>query len=54
MDEKIALKVNGKEISMNQFVQNVFIKVIKGLLDTLDRVPVDRESIEIKIESPKN
>ena len=51
MEREIVLKIDGKEIMMNQFVQNVFKNVLDGLIDSLDKVPVERDreiSIQIK------
>jgi len=51
MDKKIVLKVDGKEIPTNPFVQDVFINVINGILDCLNKVPQGKEKIEIRIEN---
>ena len=53
MDKKVVLKVNGKEISLNSFVTEVFFNVVDGLVESLDKVPEDRETIEIRIERGK-
>ena len=50
MDKKVTLKVNGRDIPLNPFVKTVFAKVINGLVDSLDKVPEDRNKIEIIIE----
>lgn len=50
MDKKILLKVDSKEIPMNSFVKQVFINVIDGLVDSLDKIPEDKKRIEILIE----
>lgn len=47
---KVILKVNDRDISMNEFVKDVFIKVIHGLLDALDDIPADRTNTELRIE----
>ena len=49
MDKKINLKVDGKDIPLNRFVKNVFDKVISGLIDSLDKLPVEKNKIEITI-----
>jgi hypothetical protein len=51
MDKKIILKVNGQEIPANPFVQDVFVNVINGLVDSLNKVPRDKDKIEIIIEN---
>jgi hypothetical protein len=50
---KIILKVNGSDVPMNPFVKNVFENVIGGLVDSLDKIPEDKEKIEIIIEKEK-
>lgn len=47
MDYEIILKVNGKDIVLNPFVSKVFCGVCEGLVDSLDRLPEDRDRIEI-------
>ncbi len=51
MDEKIILKVDGKEIPTNPFVHDVFINVINGLVDSLNKVPQGKKRIEILIKN---
>lgn len=51
MDKKIVLKVDEHEIPMNPFVQELFINVINGLVDSLDKIPVGKEKIEILVEN---
>lgn len=53
MDKKAVLKVDGKEIPMNYFVSEVFINVIDALVNSLDKVEVDKKKIEIIIEEKK-
>ena len=53
MSKQIELKVNGKVISLNRFVKDVFQNVIFGLLDTLDNIPEKKEKITITIEEEK-
>ena len=51
MDKTLILKVDGKEIPTNLFVRGVFMNVVNGLVDSLDKVPQGREKIEILIEN---
>lgn len=51
---EVILKVNDREISMNEFVKDVFIKVVHGLLDALDDIPADRTKTELRIELKRN
>ena len=52
MEKKITLKINDKEVMMNHFVNDIFINVINGLIDSINKVPVDRDrNVEIKIEN---
>jgi hypothetical protein len=51
MDKKFVLKVNDKEIPANPFVQELFINVINGLVDSLDKIPEGKEKIEILVEN---
>lgn len=48
--EKVSLKVNDREIPLNAFVKNVISKVVEGLVDSLDKIPVDKNKIEVIIE----
>ncbi|MCU0284840.1 MAG: hypothetical protein MUF15_00450 [Acidobacteria bacterium] len=50
IDGRISLKVDGKDIPMNDFVRDVLAKVINGILNALDNIPGDRNKIEISIE----
>ncbi len=54
MSKTIVLKVDNKEIPMNEFVQRVFSTTIGGLVDALDKIPEDRKKIEIVIEEGGN
>ena len=49
MDKEISLKVDGKDIPLNRYVKNVFEKVVGALIDTLDKLPVEKDKIEITI-----
>jgi molybdopterin-guanine dinucleotide biosynthesis protein B len=46
--EKISLKVNGKEIPMNEFVRDVLSKTLLGMVSSL-RETEDMKEVEIKI-----
>jgi len=50
MDKKVSLQVNGQGIPLNPFVRKIFINVIEGLIQALDKVPISRQKIEILIE----
>lgn len=52
--EKISLKVNDREIPLNAFVKKVVTNVVEGLVDSLDKIPVDKNKIEIVIEMAGN
>ncbi len=52
MERNITLKINGQEVVMQYFVKDIFMNIINGMIDSLDKVPVDRDrKIEIKIEN---
>lgn len=50
MAEQIVLKVDDKEISMNPFVQEVFINVINALVASLNKIPEGKQKIEILVK----
>lgn len=50
MDNNVFVKVNGRDIPLNPFVKNIFSKVINGLVDSLDKIPEEKNKIEIIIE----
>jgi hypothetical protein len=52
MDKKVNLKVNGQEIPLNPFVTTVVFNVVKGLVDSLDKIPDNPGTIELRIEAP--
>lgn len=54
MSKNFCLKVNGKKIFINRFVKEVFFNVIKGLIDTLDKIPENKKKIEIIIEEEED
>lgn len=50
MQEGIVLKVDEKQISLNHFVETVFMNVIQGLVSSLDKIPSHPNKIEVVIE----
>jgi hypothetical protein len=50
MESSIRLRVDDREIPMNDFVSRIFTGVIEGLVDALDKIPEKRERIEIVLE----
>lgn len=54
MSKKIIMKVNDKDIPMNEFVQRIFTNTIGGLVESLDKLPEDKKKIEILIEEAGN
>lgn len=46
----IVLKINDVVVPMNHFVESVFINVIDGLVETLDKIPEIKNKIEVLIE----
>lgn len=52
MKNTIELKINGKGVRLNPFVQKAFLGVITGFIQSLDDIPRPLSKIEIKI-SPK-
>ena len=51
MNKKVILKINGIEIPLNPFVKSIFINVISGLVESLDKIPDDKTKTEITIEN---
>ena len=50
MDKSVKVSINGEEVTLNPFVQTVFINVITALMDSLDGLPTALDNIDIKIE----
>jgi hypothetical protein len=46
----MTLRINDREIPMNAFVERIFTQVIEGLVNALDKIPQNREKIEIILE----
>ena len=42
MDKRVSLKVNGQEIPLNDFVERVWLNVVEGLVNALDKIPPER------------
>jgi hypothetical protein len=53
MNKNVSLKINGQEIPLNAFVKEVVANVVKGIVDSLDKIPENRNKIEIIIEEEK-
>jgi hypothetical protein len=51
---RVFLKVNGEDIPLNGFVKEVVANVVNGLVDSLDKIPVDKTRIELIIEMEGN
>ena len=51
MDKKITLKVNDREVPLNPFVTEVFLNVVGGLVDSLNKIPDEKNKIELVIEN---
>ncbi|MEN8153054.1 MAG: hypothetical protein ABFR75_03455 [Acidobacteriota bacterium] len=54
MEDNILLKIDEKKVPLNHFVQKIFIKVIKGLIGSLDKLPEDMNKVEIIITKEEN
>jgi hypothetical protein len=50
---KTEIKVNGKKLSLNHFIQETVANMIVGLLKTLKEVEESENSIEIRIKKMK-
>ena len=49
MDREISVKINGKEITMNNFVQNVICDINRAIIENLRVEEKDVKTVEIKI-----
>jgi len=47
MDYEVTLKVDGKDIALNPFVSRIFSGVCQGLIESLDRLPEERDRLEL-------
>lgn len=54
MNTKIELKINGKIIALNPFVKKIFVNLVLGAVQALDKIPQPMETIEITLEPKKN
>lgn len=54
MDRNVCLKVNDREIPLNRFVKDMFANVVKGLVDSLDKIPGSKNKIEIMVEEEED
>jgi hypothetical protein len=48
-ERQISVKIGDRLISMNPFVETIFINVIDGLIHSLDKIPEDKSHLEIII-----
>jgi hypothetical protein len=51
MKNTVQLKINGKVVRLNPFVQEVLRGIITGFIQSLDDIPQPLAKIEIKIAS---
>jgi hypothetical protein len=49
MKNTIELKINGKAVRLNPFVQKAFLGVITGFIQSLDDIPHSLAKVEIRI-----
>ncbi len=54
MDKSINLSINDTKVTMNPFVKKIFIKVITGLIGSLDKLPDNINKIMITIKDEEN
>jgi hypothetical protein len=47
---EISLKVNEKEIPLNEQMQEMLTNIILGYLKSAKKIPEDKKTIQIKIE----
>jgi hypothetical protein len=53
MDNKIAIKVNGRAVALNPFVRRIISNVVLGAVASLDRIPQPWKKIEITLKAEK-
>jgi len=51
MENKIEIKVNGRAIALNPFVQKIIGNVVLGAVKSLDKVPQPMEKVEITVQA---
>jgi hypothetical protein len=50
MGNKIEIKVNGRAIALNPFVQRIIGNVVLGAVKSLDKVPQPMEKVEVILQ----
>lgn len=50
MKHKVELRVNGRVIALNPFVQKIFVNLILAAVQSLDKIPQPAETIEIVLK----
>jgi len=53
MKNKIELKVNDRVIALNPFVKKIFINLVLGAVQALDKIPQPWQKIEITLQAEK-
>ena len=53
MENKIELKVNDRVIALNPFVKKIFINLVLGAVQALDKIPQPWSTIEITLQAEK-
>lgn len=51
MENKIELKVNGRVIALNPFVQRIIANIVLGAVRSLDKIPEPCETVEITLRA---
>ncbi len=46
----VKMRIDGKDIPMNRYVEDVFLKIFLALISTLKGIPEDWKKAEIVIE----
>lgn len=54
MVRKVSLQVNGENIPLNPFVRDMVRNVVRGIVNSLDKIPDDIRTIEVKIEEEES
>jgi hypothetical protein len=53
MSKHIELKVNDQVIALNPFVKKIFVNLIDGAVQALDKIPQPVQKIEITLAAEK-
>ncbi len=53
MASNIELKVNDQVIALNPFVKKIFINLVQGAVQALDKIPQPVKKIEITLAAEK-